>query len=237
MLWIIIFPFVIDIKCVNANNSSYDQAYHTVKKTWKAASDECGSFGLEFEENVLKNIDALLGKEFWIGMAIYSVTTPWIEILAEASTKEPLYCLAGSFTENNDKRELSITRRVCNDQLQFTCRIGTASSTTPSQRLIAVGKPEKGSSTSFHTGAVIGGILGAFAMVAVLAVLIVRKLRSKGIFTESNTHDYDDTSRVKFSKTTYEDLEKTNHKSLTATTNQTCDVDESSAPIYEEVQK
>ncbi|CAC5422686.1 unnamed protein product [Mytilus coruscus] len=258
MLWIIIFPFVIDIKCVNE------------KTTWRAVSDECGSIGLEFEENVLKNIDALLNKEFWIGMAIYRVTTPWIEVLGcfavpdgheaknnvnhisslltvyilphlvfsgnvsgndngkcttlyssggkneltaancndenfdtastctETSTKEPLHCLAGLFTENYAKRELNITRRDCYDQ-RF------------------------------------GGVLGASSMVALLAVLIVCKVRSKGIFTESNTHDYEDTIRVNISTTTYEDIDNTKHKSETATSNRTCDIDKSVAPVYEEV--
>ncbi|CAC5412683.1 unnamed protein product [Mytilus coruscus] len=84
---------------------------------------------------------------------------------------------------------------------------------------------------SISIGAVIGGILDACSMIIVLAAMV----RSKGIFTESNTHNYEDTSRVYFSTTTYEDLDKTNHKSLTATSNQTCDIDESIAPVYEEV--
>ncbi|XP_052086097.1 uncharacterized protein LOC127723491 [Mytilus californianus] len=71
----------------------------------------------------------------------------------EAGTKEPLYCLAGSFTENNEKRELNITRRFCNDQLNyFVCRTGTASSTTSKQSLNAVEIPEKVSSTKRTSG-------------------------------------------------------------------------------------
>ncbi|CAC5422687.1 unnamed protein product [Mytilus coruscus] len=68
MLRIILFAFLID-KYVNE------------QKTWKAASDECDSNGLEFDENVLKNIDDLLDKELWIGKTFYRVITPWIEIL------------------------------------------------------------------------------------------------------------------------------------------------------------
>ncbi|CAG2219534.1 DIRC2 [Mytilus edulis] len=83
-------------------------------------------------------------------------------------------------------------------------------------------------------GAVIGGILAACFMIIVLAVLIVCKIRSKGIFTESNTNNYEDTSRVNFSTATYEDLDNTKHTNLTATTNQACDIDDSSAPVYEE---
>ncbi|CAC5369089.1 unnamed protein product [Mytilus coruscus] len=69
---------------IQANSFSYDKAYHTYRKTWKAASDKCGSDGLEFDENVLTSIDVLYGKEFWIGMAIYRVTTPWIEMLVQS---------------------------------------------------------------------------------------------------------------------------------------------------------
>lgn len=59
----------------------YDQVYRPEQKTWKAASAECGRNGLEFDEMVLKDIDELLDEEFWIGLAIYVITTPWIEIL------------------------------------------------------------------------------------------------------------------------------------------------------------
>lgn len=59
----------------------YDQAYRAEPKTWPAASDRCGSNGLEFDGNILKIIDLVSKKEFWIGMAIFRVTTPWIEIV------------------------------------------------------------------------------------------------------------------------------------------------------------
>ncbi|CAC5394564.1 unnamed protein product [Mytilus coruscus] len=331
ILWIMLFTFVIDM-CVNA--------YHTEKKTWKAASDECGRDGLEFDEKVLTSIDVLYDKEFWIGMAIYHVTTPWIEILvfsgnvsendngkctilscvggnnrltatdcnddnmqragrcnngsllgwgrpystsrqrcmsiyqlllppetyckldgheneavfswtnvfraeteaklsqAEAGTKRPLYCLAGSFTQNNDKIELNITRKVCFDQLQyFVCRTGDEFTSTKSQNTLATRKIKKGSNASFDIGAVIGGTLGACSLIIVLVVLIVCKVGSKGIFTDSNTHNYEDTSRVNFSTSTYEDLGNTKHTNLSATTNQTCVIDEASTPVYEEVNK
>lgn len=61
--------------------------------------------------------------------------------------------------------------------------------------------------------------------------------RSKGIFTDSNTHNYEDTSRVNFSTATYEDLDNAKHTNLTATTNQACDISDSSAPVYEEVNR
>ncbi|XP_052059264.1 uncharacterized protein LOC127699913 [Mytilus californianus] len=147
-------------------------------------------------------------------------------------------------------------------QFMIRCFLGTVSSTTPSQSLIAVEIPKKGSSTTFHKGdeftstksqntlatrkgsnasfdinAVIGGTLGACSLIIVLVVLIVCKVRSKGIFTDSNTHNYEDTSRVNFSTTTYEDLDNKKHTNLTATTNQTCVIDEASTPVYEEVNK
>ncbi|CAC5387692.1 unnamed protein product [Mytilus coruscus] len=58
---------------------------------------------------------------------------------------------------------------------------------------------------------------------------------SKGIYTESNTHDNEDTSRVNFSTTTYEDMDCTNHKRATTTSNQTHDIDESIAPVYDDI--
>ncbi|VDI68639.1 Hypothetical predicted protein [Mytilus galloprovincialis] len=85
------------------------------------------------------------------------------------------------------------------------------------------------------TGTVIGGILGACFIIIVLAVLIVRKVRLKRMLTESNNRDYEEVSRVSFSKTTYEDLINTNHNILTAIPTQTCDIDDTSAPVYEEV--
>ncbi|CAG2210612.1 unnamed protein product [Mytilus edulis] len=151
----------------------------------------------------------------------------------EAGTHEPIKCLAGSFAEKNDRRELNITRRSCNHQLKFVCRIGNTSAPTQSQSTLDKGTMQTDS--SFDIGAVIGGILAACFMIIVLAVLIVCKIRSKGIFTESNTNNYEDTSRVNFSTATYEDLDNTKHTNLTATTNQACDIDDSSAPVYEEV--
>lgn len=321
-VWIILFAYVIDTKCVNANSFSYDQEYHTEQKTWQAASDECGSNGLEFNEKVLTKNDALVDTEFWIGMAIYRVISPWIEVLgcsvvpdgeevtkspsivlcqnqcqsyqffsysestgncfcqhyksslfnikgciatneskysfiykaytehvsdngdgkcttllcrsgdnglkssnctgdysrtskcstydghesawgesystsrkkclerfqlllspetycktnnhsseginlwtnvfraeteakltkAEAGTKERLYCLAGSFTEQNAKKVLNLTRRDCSDKLYFACRIDTSSTTTAEYSIVSVEIPEKVESTKLVSG-------------------------------------------------------------------------------------
>ncbi|CAG2200830.1 unnamed protein product [Mytilus edulis] len=315
MLLRIILPvFVYNIQSVNAYSFQSDQAYHTENKTWKAASAICGENGLEFDENVLKNIAVLQDKKFWIGMAIYRIATPWIEsmennkiyftnpygmkyvlsenkrnkyrqthqnqmanavftgqvsdngdgncttlkcttgsnglksancndatdngrisICPEAGTKEPLYCLAVTFTEQNAKRELNITRRDCNDQLQFVCRIDEVLATTQGQSTLNTRKMKKYSSSSLDIGAVIGGVLGTCSLITVLAGLIVCKVRSKGMFTESNTHNYEDTSRVNFSNTTYEDLHNTKQKVAKATSNQNYDIVEDSAPVYDEV--
>lgn len=66
---------------IPANSFAYDKAYHTEQKSWKAASYECGNNGLEFDEKVLLDTHTVLDKEFWIGMAIYIVTSSWIEIM------------------------------------------------------------------------------------------------------------------------------------------------------------
>ncbi|CAG2185253.1 unnamed protein product [Mytilus edulis] len=58
---------------------------------------------------------------------------------------------------------------------------------------------------------------------------------SKGILTKSNTRDYEDTSHVNCSATTYKEIDNIKHKSETAITNQACDIDESVVPVYEEV--
>ncbi|VDH93680.1 Hypothetical predicted protein, partial [Mytilus galloprovincialis] len=68
---------------------------------------------------------------------------------AEAGTTKPLNCLAGSFTENYYTKQLNITRRVCDDQLEFVCRIDNTSSTTQSQSTLVSRTIQKGSMTSF----------------------------------------------------------------------------------------
>ncbi|XP_076083819.1 uncharacterized protein LOC143054680 isoform X2 [Mytilus galloprovincialis] len=88
LLWIILLAFINDIQSVNAYSFQSDQAYHTDNKTWKAASDICGENGLEFDEKVLMNISVLQDKEFWIGMAIYSIATPWIESIGCSSVSD-----------------------------------------------------------------------------------------------------------------------------------------------------
>ncbi|CAC5371295.1 unnamed protein product [Mytilus coruscus] len=86
-----------------------------------------------------------------------------------------------------------------------------------------------------NIGAVIGGTLGVCFLIAVLSVLIVCKLRIKNISTESNKHDYEDTSQVNFSKKVYEELNNTRNKSTTTTSTQTCDLDESNSTVYDEI--
>lgn len=55
------------------------------------------------------------------------------------------------------------------------------------------------------------------------------------MFTESNTHNYEDTNHVNLSQTTYADLHNTKQYIAKATSNQTCDIDKDSAPVYDEV--
>ena len=49
--------------------------------SWKSAVNECGQYGLENDQHILRNVPALEGKTFWIGEKVYHVTLPWIEIL------------------------------------------------------------------------------------------------------------------------------------------------------------
>ncbi|CAC5424489.1 unnamed protein product [Mytilus coruscus] len=49
--------------------------------TWLEASTRCGEKGLEDNEDKLKDSDIQIEIEFWIGRAVYSELTPWIEVL------------------------------------------------------------------------------------------------------------------------------------------------------------
>lgn len=64
---------------------------------------------------------------------------------------------------------------------------------------------------------------------------LILHYRSKGIFTKSNTRDYEDTSHVNCSATTYDDLDCTKHTDAIATSNRNCDIDEHISPVYDEV--
>ncbi|CAC5421201.1 unnamed protein product [Mytilus coruscus] len=47
--------------------------------TWSQASQACGSQGLENDDSILRTVNISDGQEFWIGIAVYSVLTKWIE--------------------------------------------------------------------------------------------------------------------------------------------------------------
>lgn len=47
---------------------------------WFEANTECGGTGLEHNSDKLKNSDIPVESEFWIGQAVYSELTPWIEV-------------------------------------------------------------------------------------------------------------------------------------------------------------
>ena len=46
-----------------------------------SAAMECGQYGLENDQHILRNIPQLEGKTFWIREKVYHMTLPWIEIL------------------------------------------------------------------------------------------------------------------------------------------------------------
>ncbi|CAC5400083.1 unnamed protein product [Mytilus coruscus] len=83
------------------------------------------------------------------------------------------------------------------------------------------------------TSAVIGGIIGACFILAVLAVLIVCKIRSKGIFEESNTYQKGETNQLHFSKTINQELTNTrNRKNTPSTSRQINDICETGTLGY-----
>jgi hypothetical protein len=49
--------------------------------SWEYAAKECGQYGLENDQHIIRNIPELEGKIFWIGEKVYHLTLPWIEIL------------------------------------------------------------------------------------------------------------------------------------------------------------
>ncbi|XP_063405668.1 uncharacterized protein LOC134689632 [Mytilus trossulus] len=96
---------------------------------------------------------------------------------------------------------------------------------------------EDGSSSKL-IGAVIGGLLGACSVIALLVVLIVCKFRSIGVFKESSTNDQEEPSQMEFSKATYQDsnIAKDN-KSTKPTSNETYGLVENSTAVYAVVNK
>jgi hypothetical protein len=49
--------------------------------SWDSAETECGQYGLENDQHILRNISELEGKTSWIGEKVYHLTLPWIDIL------------------------------------------------------------------------------------------------------------------------------------------------------------
>ena len=49
--------------------------------SWDSAATECGQYGLENDQHILRDISDLEGKIFWIGEKVYHITLPWMEIL------------------------------------------------------------------------------------------------------------------------------------------------------------
>jgi hypothetical protein len=44
--------------------------------SWDSAATECGQYGLENDQHIIRNISELEGKTFWIGEKVYHVTLP-----------------------------------------------------------------------------------------------------------------------------------------------------------------
>lgn len=45
--------------------------------------DKCGTAGLENDPVVLNKISELNDREFWTGLGIYTILTPWLETLGK----------------------------------------------------------------------------------------------------------------------------------------------------------
>lgn len=45
------------------------------------ATLKCGSEGLEHDALILSKLSQLHQKQFWIGIGIYKILTPWMEVL------------------------------------------------------------------------------------------------------------------------------------------------------------
>ncbi|XP_052059260.1 uncharacterized protein LOC127699910 [Mytilus californianus] len=111
---------------------------------------------------------------------------------------------------------------------------GTKSSEQPQQKI----NDSKQGSNSKIIGAVIGGLLGACSVVALLAVLIVCKVRSIGVFKETSKQNKQETSKMQFSKIAYQDSNNTTDKtSTTSTSNETHGLAENSTAVYAVVNK
>ncbi|CAC5422665.1 unnamed protein product [Mytilus coruscus] len=79
----------------NINNTYTDSEYGECDKTgecqdvqnylsgitWRNATSECGDAGLEHNVTILTQLPALLHKQFWIGIGIYQLLSPWMEVL------------------------------------------------------------------------------------------------------------------------------------------------------------
>ncbi|CAC5422683.1 unnamed protein product [Mytilus coruscus] len=69
----------------------------------------------------------------------------------EAGDNELLSCLTGFISKQNGKTTFNITRRLCDDTMEyFMCRTETALSTTSRRSLIDIDIPEKVSSTTMN---------------------------------------------------------------------------------------
>ncbi|CAC5424488.1 unnamed protein product [Mytilus coruscus] len=80
--------------------------------TWFDASHKCGDNGLEFDEKILMNIKRLRegNREFWFGMAMYRLRTPWIQIIG---------CYRVDESTTNKYPSLVLCQSSCNSSTFF----------------------------------------------------------------------------------------------------------------------
>ncbi|CAC5422682.1 unnamed protein product [Mytilus coruscus] len=145
----------------------------------------------------------------------------------EIKTQSPLYTFNKSKDENVNTSPDPLFSHG-NSKISFQSTASLFSTKTVSRN----GQREKGNKSLF-TGAVIGGIIGACSILAVLAVLIVCKIRSKGIFKESYTYQKGETNKLHFSKTIDQNLTYTsNGKNTQSTSRKINDICETGTSGY-----
>ena len=52
--------------------------YYPNGVSWDSAEQECGQYGLENDQYIIRSISELEGKTLWIGEKVYHLTLPWI---------------------------------------------------------------------------------------------------------------------------------------------------------------
>ncbi|XP_052086095.1 uncharacterized protein LOC127723489 [Mytilus californianus] len=129
--------------------------------------------------------------------------------------EEPELCFSGVFTSVEGQNKLNMRVQDCSNKIKWY--ICESTSLVSTQTVLRNGQREKGNNSTL-TGAVIGGILGTCSLLTVSALLIVCKIRSKGIFKKSNKYEKGETSKLHFSKTTNQGSSNTADRKSTSLT-------------------